>query len=148
MSAYPSPDNMSNIIAGYNSLKQKIENNEANAVRNPKLVRFYFMELKNGEVIKKAKIPMLAYEARNYEDEPWRQFVSECCGSNLPVGKWLEEQGKALFGISGVIDRDNSGNLDEMMNEAGIFKGSDWTNVLIITKDIGETSATLHIKKK
>lgn len=133
MSAYPSPNNMSNIIAGYNSLKQKIENNEANAVRNPKPVRFHFMELKNGEVGEHTVIPMLAYEARDKEDEPWRHFVSECCGSNLPLVDWIVYQEHRLFGLSGVIDFTNSGDINEMMNEAGI--NTDWKNVLIITKD-------------
>lgn len=139
MSAYPSPNNMRDVIAAYNDLKQKIESGEADpeCFRNPKLVRFHFMELNNGEVIKKAKIPVLSYEARDDEDEPWRHFVSECCGIGIPLVNWIEEQENALFGISGVIDTENSGNVDDMMREEEILTG-DFTNVLIITKDIGE----------
>ena len=124
---------MSNIIAAYNDLKQKIEN-DPECFRNPKLVKFHFMELKNGEVSNKAKIPVLMYEGRDDEDEPWRPFVSDWGGIGIPMVNWIEEQENALFGLSGVIDFTNSGGVDEMMNEAGMIDNI-WKNVLIITKD-------------
>jgi len=138
---------MSNVIAALNDLKQRIEEEDQECFRNPKLVRFYFMELKNGEVVGKAKIPVLTYEARDDEDEPWRHFVSECCGIGIPLVNWIEIQENALFGLSGVIDFTNSGGVDEMMNEAGITNSEEgviWKSILIITKD---TQVCIHPTK-